>query len=70
MRIVHLFHKNPALGAVQRLPNGGTRVRYNGKVYDLAGRVIRADELAESTKVVKVVVDEDEAVPSKMTATA
>jgi hypothetical protein len=58
MYLVNLFRKNRPKGAVQRLANGGTRVIYNGKVYDLAGRVIRADELAESTKVVKIMVDE------------
>lgn len=56
MDIIELFRPKRK-GAVQRLPNGGTRVTYNGKVFDLAGRVIRADELAESTKVVRRVVD-------------
>jgi len=33
-------------------------VIYNGKVFDLAGRVIRADQLAESSKTVYRYADE------------
>lgn len=33
--------------SIEHLPSGGTRVIYNGKIFDLQGRVIRADELGD-----------------------
>ena len=58
MILTNLLNRRRTTGPIQDLPNGGTRVIYNGKVFDLAGRVIRADQLAESSKTVYRYADE------------
>ena len=43
--------KSMRTGAIQKLSDGGTRVSYNGKVFHLAGRVVRADEIGQPIRI-------------------